>query len=173
MSTPKLTPEKLTAFCAALAETCNVGRACAAIGVSRQCAYGWRELDSVFAADWDRALKVGVSALEDEASRRAFEGMNEPLTHQGQFTYLYETQEDLVGEVILDPISNEPKMFPVLDANGKHQVATVRKYSDTLAIFLLKAHNPDKYRENSKVELTGQVDVVNTLLEARKRSGLA
>lgn len=167
----KLTPEKLTAFCAALAETCNVGKACAAVGIARQTAYEWREEDPVFAAQWDRALKVGVSALEDEAGRRAFEGMNEPLTHQGQFTYLYETRKDADGEDIVDPLSNTPMMFPVLDANGKHQVATIKKYSDTLAIFLLKAHNPDKYRDNSKIELSGQVDTVATLIAARKRSG--
>ena len=116
-------------------------------------------------------MRIGVSALEDEAGRRAFEGMNEPLTHQGQFTYLYETRKDADGEDIIEPLSNTPKMFPVLDAAGKHQVATIKKYSDTLAIFLLKAHSPDKYRENSKIELTGHVDVVNTLLQARKRSG--
>lgn len=167
----KLTPEKLTAFCAALAETCNVGKACAAVGISRQTAYEWREGDSAFAAAWERALKVGVTALEDEASRRAFEGMNEPLTHQGQFTYLYETRKDADGEDIIDPLSNTPKMFPALDANGKHQVATIKKYSDTLAIFLLKAHNPDKYRENSKIELSGQVDLVGVLNAARTRVG--
>lgn len=168
----KVTPEKLTAFCAALAETCNVGKACAAVGISRMTAYRWRDDDKLFAAQWDQAIRVGVTALEDEASRRAFEGMNEPLTHQGQFTYLYETRKDEGGHDILDPLSNTPKMFPVLDDNGKHRVATIKKYSDTLAIFLLKAHSPDKYRENSKVELSGQVDVVSVLNAARNRSGL-
>lgn len=119
----KLTPEKLSAFCAALAETCNVGKACAAVGIARQTAYAWREDDSDFAAAWDKALKVGVSGLEDEAHRRGFDGTEEPVFHQG------------------------------------YQCGTLRKYSDTLAIFLLKAHNPDKYRENSKVELTGSLDL--------------
>ena len=36
------------------------------------------------------------------------------------------------------------------------KVGTVRKYSDTLLIFLLKAHAPEKYRDNSRVELTGR-----------------
>lgn len=31
----------------------------------------------------------------------------------------------------------------------------IRKYSDTLLIFLLKAHNPKKYRDNYRVELAG------------------
>lgn len=34
-------------------------------------------------------------------------------------------------------------------------IATTRKYSDTLAIFLLKAHRPDRYRERRDVAVTG------------------
>lgn len=119
----KLTPEKLTAFCAALAETGIVGKACAAVDISRQTAYQWREQVPEFAEAWDKALRIGVSALEDEAHRRGFDGTLEPVFHQGA------------------------------------ECGAVRKYSDTLAIFLLKAHNPEKYRENSRVELAGSVEL--------------
>lgn len=119
MGIMKLTHEKLTAFCAALAETCNVGRACRAVGISRQTAYNWREADADFALAWDRAMKAGLLALEDEAHRRAFEGTDEPVFYKGD------------------------------------ECGSVRKYSDTLAIFLLKAHAPEKYRENTRMELTG------------------
>lgn len=115
------TPERAAAFCAALAETCNVGKACKAIGIGRTTAYEWRDADPVFAEMWDRAMAVGVSALEDEAHRRAFEGVDKPIVHQG---------------VVMD---------------------TFKDYSDTLAIFLLKAHAPDKYRENSRIEMAGGV----------------
>lgn len=114
----KLTPERLSAFCAALSETCNVGKACAAVGISRMTAYNWRDDIPEFKDAWDKALAVGVTALEDEAHRRGFEGTDEPVFHLGA------------------------------------QCGTVRKYSDTLAIFLLKAHAPEKYRENSKIDLT-------------------
>ncbi len=156
----KLTPEKLTAFCAALAETCNVGRACTAIGISRYTAYLWRKEIPEFAERWDEALKAGVLALEDEAHRRAFEGVEDPLTHQGQFTHLYRVVRDKDGNPVLDEYG-KPLQEPVLDEHGNHKVASVRKYSDTLAIFLLKAHNPDKYRENSKVELAGHLSTSN------------
>ncbi len=121
MSTMKLTPERLAAFCAALAETGIVARACKAVDISRVTAYEWRNEIPEFAEAWDKALKVGISALEDEAHRRAFEGCEEPVFYKGD------------------------------------ECGSVRKYSDTLAIFLLKAHNPDKYRENSKVELSGRL----------------
>lgn len=35
------------------------------------------------------------------------------------------------------------------------KIGSVRKYSDTLMIFLLKAHAPEKYRDNSRIEHTG------------------
>lgn len=155
----KLTPEKLSAFCAALAETCNVGKACNAVSISRWTAYQWRKHMPEFADAWDDAMKAGLLALEDEMHRRAYEGIDVPLTHQGQFTYLYEERKDDNGDTIIDEHSNTPKMFPVLDANGKPMVATVKNYSDTLAIFLAKSHAPDKYRDNSKVELAGSLDL--------------
>jgi hypothetical protein len=129
----KLTPEKLTAFCAALAESCNVGKACAAIDVARVTAYKWRAEVDGFRGAWDEALEIGVSALEDEAHRRAFEGVDKPLMHQG-----------LVATV-------------------------VREYSDTLAIFLLKAHAPEKYRERSEVQLNATLNISEKLQKARER----
>lgn len=115
----KRTPEKYTAFLAVLAETCNVGKACQGAGIVRTTAYEWRDTDPDFAAAWDKALKVGVSALEDEAHRRGFEGVDKPVFHQGT------------------------------------ACGTIREYSDTLAIFLLKAHDPEKYRERSDVSVKG------------------
>ena len=40
---------------------------------------------------------------------------------------------------------------------------TVRKYSDTLLMFLLNGARPTKYRQNSKIEMSGEVRSVTTL----------
>lgn len=42
---------------------------------------------------------------------------------------------------------------PIFNAGKK--VGEVREYSDTLLIFLLKARDPARFRENSRVELAG------------------
>lgn len=152
------TTERAAAFCAALSETCNIGRACKAIGMGRTTAYEWREADEEFAAMWDRAMKVGVTALEDEAHRRAFDGVSDPVVHQGQFTYELEVAKDEQGDTIRNE-DGSPQMRIARDPTGKPKHATVQKYSDTLAIFLLKAHAPDKYRENSKLELSGSLEL--------------
>jgi hypothetical protein len=45
----------------------------------------------------------------------------------------------------------------------------VRKFSDTLLIVLLKAHSPEKYRDNVNMNLSGMLDV-NILEKARERA---
>lgn len=46
---------------------------------------------------------------------------------------------------------------PLVSA-GKH-VCDVKKFSDTLLIFMLKARRPERYRDNIKVEHAGSVNV--------------
>lgn len=160
------TPEKIAAFCAALAETCNVGKACNAVGMGRSTAYDWRDDDPAFAAAWDRAMKVGRSALEDEAHRRAFTGTDKPLVHQGQFTYLRDF--DAINPETGQPWP--PHEAPVLkSAEGQPCIATMKEYSDTLAIFLLKAHDPEKYRERSDVNVKADVSLATAIVAARRR----
>ena len=147
-----LTPEKLTAFCAALAETAQVSKACAAIGISRDTAYRWRKAHLDFALAWDEAKAISITVLEDEAIRRGHAGYEEPLTHQGQFTPLvdYDAIDPLTGDKYI------PALAPVKrNPDGSPQFATVKKYSDTLLIFTLKAHDP-KYRDKQNIELTGK-----------------
>ena len=117
------TPEREREFFGALAMTCRVDKACEQAGIARQTAYNRRSADADFANRWGEAKRIGAEALEDEAMRRAAEGVDEPVFHQGA------------------------------------QVGTIRKYSDTLAIFLLKGAMPDKYRDNAKLELAGRVEL--------------
>lgn len=57
--------------------------------------------------------------------------------------------EDIAHERAFDGVK-EP-----LHDKGKLTGDTIKKYSDVLAIFLLKAHAPEKYRERTSMELTG------------------
>lgn len=102
--------------------------------------YRWRAADASFAAAWDAALKIGITALEDEAHRRAFEGTDKPIVHLGKVT------------------------------------GHMKEYSDTLAIFLLKAHAPEKYRERAQVDVTnsdGSLQLDETARAARLAQLLA
>lgn len=88
-------------FLATLAETAMVGDAAASIGVSRQTVYNWRAKHEQFAADWDEALRVGMSTLEDEGVRRARDGVLRPVFYQGEECGVVEEYSDSLLQYML------------------------------------------------------------------------
>lgn len=70
-------------FIEALRELGHVGKACQVAGISRQTAYLHRRNEPQFAADWDTAIDDAAYSLEDEAWRRARDGVDEPIVSQG------------------------------------------------------------------------------------------
>lgn len=113
------------AFLRALRVSGNVTAACRSAGVGRRTVYDRRDSVPSFQAEWDEAVDEAVDDLEGEARRRAFEGTLKPVYGSGG-----------VGV-------------------GTVEVGQVREYSDTLLIFLLKAHRPTKFRDNVRHEHTG------------------
>ena len=118
-------PRWAKGFLAALAESGNVRLACDAVRIERSTAYRLRDSDVVFAQAWSNAHSQAADVLEEEARRRAIEGWDEPVF--GSLGYRL----------------------------GSGEIGTVRKYSDTLLIFLMKGANPERYRERQSVELSG------------------
>jgi hypothetical protein len=128
-ATPKKRPRWAKAFLAMLAESGNIRQACEEAKIDRSTAYRLRESDPSFAADWSRALDMAADLLEQEARRRAYEGWEEPVFGSLGFRM------------------------------GTGEVGRVRKYSDTLLIFLLKGARPEVYRETVKQEHSGDVTI--------------
>lgn len=122
---PKRRPKWVKGFLAHLALTGNVGKSCEAVGIDRGVPNRYRAQDSEFSADWEEALDAAADRLEAEALRRAHDGVDEPVFGS------------LGG------------------SSGTGQVGVIRKYSDTLLIFLLKGARPEKFRERQDVKLAG------------------
>ena len=120
------------AFLTALASGASVTKACEAAGIGRATAYLWREGDAAFAAAWTVALEGGADLLEDEARRRAVDGVEKPVVAMGKVA-----------------------------KNDDGSVLKVREYSDTLLAMLLKAKRPGEYRERHVVDanITGKVEL--------------
>lgn len=70
-------------FLVALAQGISVQGACKAAGYSRSAVYERRANDAAFAAGWDAAYEAGSDYLEDEMRRRAIEGVEKGIYHQG------------------------------------------------------------------------------------------
>ena len=80
----KLTAEKREQFLQALADSGSVTAAVATAGTSRTRVYELRKTDAAFAAAWDEAEEIAPDRLQDEARRRAIEGVAEPLVSAGK-----------------------------------------------------------------------------------------
>lgn len=72
-----------TAFLQRLAETGMVGQACKDVGLNRITAYARRRQDEEFRELWEQAHQDGMSVLEDEAKRRAYEGVVKGVYYKG------------------------------------------------------------------------------------------
>lgn len=121
-ATEKRLPRWWRAYLAALAKTGNRTQAAAAAKIDRTTPWKYLEGHPGLKEEWTAAVAEAIDAsmdlLEQEARRRAEEGVLEPV-YQG----------------------------------GK-KVGTIRRYSDTLLIFLLNGGRPEKYRHRH--ELTGK-----------------
>src|SRR5215813_15232185 len=119
MRKSKFTPERQQDFIKTLSETGSVSMAAALAGSSRTRVYELRKVDPAFATAWEEAEEIAADRLENEARRRAVEGVPEPLVSAGKL---------------------------VRDDDG--QPIMVRRYSDNLLLALLRAHRPPR-RERS------------------------
>ena len=119
------------AFLEALKINGNVTQACDAAGVKHRTAYAARETNQEFARKWEQALEKAIDSLEAEAIRRARDGVEKGIWHNGE------------------------------------RVGTELTYSDTLLIFLMKGHRPEKYRERYDVKHGGSIEV-RTLADIAK-----
>lgn len=128
-ATPKKRPRWAKAFLAVLAESGNIRLSCQAADIDRSTAYRLRTSDETFLTEWEQAQEEAADLLEQEARRRAHDGWDEPVFGS-------------MGQ-----------------GQGSGEIGMVRKYSDTLLIFLLKGAKPEKYRERADVRHSGKVDI--------------
>jgi hypothetical protein len=120
----KLTPERQQHFIKALAETASVTNAAVLAGTSRTRVYELRKMDPTFAAAWEEAEESAADRLENEARRRAVEGVPEPLVSAGKL---------------------------VRDDDG--QPIMVRRYSDNLLLALIRARRPPPRERSVRFQL--------------------
>jgi hypothetical protein len=131
---------KKSAFLAAFVATASITRAAAAVPIERGMHYRWLSEDPEYLTAFGAAREQAAQTLEDEAVRRAHEGIDEPVVYQGDLCFPLETTIAEDGEVITRRSSS-----PLL----------IRKYSDGLLQFLLKGFRPEKYRDRGSVEVSG------------------
>ena len=74
----------LESFCLHLSRTGSITYAAARAGLDRRRLYRLKAEDEEFAAQWDEALQLGVERLQDDAMRRALDGVERPVWRGGK-----------------------------------------------------------------------------------------
>jgi hypothetical protein len=126
-------------FLAAYQETGSVSKAALAAGINRSIHYRRLKEDPEYKAAFDAAHEVAIAVLEDEAIRRAVEGVDEPIVYQGRLTY---------NDLNVDD-----------DGNPTGPPMAIRKYSDSLLQFLLRGAKPETYRERFQHDVNANINV--------------
>ena len=142
------------AFLAAYRQSGSVTTAAKLAGVDRTQHYDWLKSED-YAQQFSDAQTEVAQALEDEVIRRAYQGIQEPVIYQGELCY----------QTTYNPRTKETRR-----SNGP---LTITKYSDSLLQFALKAFNPAKYRDQTKVEVSGSLDLIERLNAGRARVAAA
>jgi hypothetical protein len=131
------------AFLAAYAATASVKAAAAAAKLAFVTHYDWMTKDATYRAAFAAVQDQAAQALEDEAVRRAHEGVKRPVMYQGQ---------------------------PVKTGRGRSsRILYETEYSDQLLLALLKRFRPALYRERVTTEVSGSIDVIERLEAGRQR----
>src|SRR5215471_10755942 len=130
---------KKRGFLAAYGATANLRAAARAVGISQKLHFEWLKHDEIYRAAWESVQEEAAQALEDEAVRRAKDGVKRMVFYKGK------------------PIRQGRRMIYVTE------------YSDQLLLALLKRFRPHLYREHISTEVTGSIDIIQRLQEGRKR----
>ena len=130
---------KKRAFIAAYQRTVSVHAAGRAAGIRPEIHYQWLKSDPTYRAAWETVQDQAAQSLEDEAVRRAMEGVKSMRLHKGL------------------PVKHGRKILYDLE------------FSDQLLLALLKRFRPALYRERTETQVTGSLEIIDRLQAGRKR----
>lgn len=88
-------------FIDTLRDSCNISESARAAGIARSAVYEWRDADAGFAQEWADAEQEAADKLEREAWRRAVDGVDKPISYQGEITATYKEYSDRMLEILL------------------------------------------------------------------------
>ena len=114
--------------------------------LSRSNHYRWLDNDEPYQEAFEDATKIMLEDYEAVLHRRAIDGIYGPVMYQGQPVHVAKRNER--GQIIQD--ANGQTVY-----EDAPMSILVKEPSDVLLMFRMKKLDPS-YRENSKVEVTGQ-----------------
>ena len=125
----KATPENKEIVLAMLANGATYAAAAAAIGAHRRTIMKWPDADEEFAERWRDAIEEGIDKLEDEAIRRARDGVKRPVFYMGKVVGHVQEYSDSLLKFLLEakrPAVYRARNINVMAPDGGDGVLEVR-----------------------------------------------
>ena len=119
------------AFLAAYVLVPRIGRSATAAGIARETHYAWLNRYSAYVEAFAVAETMAGDLAEDEAKRRAIQGVTEPFVYRGQ--------------VVMH-----------IDKDGLNVPLMRRRYSDSLLALILQGSKPEKYSTQRHANADGK-----------------
>jgi hypothetical protein len=85
---------KKKAFLVAFSRSGRVIDSCNAVGIHWTTHYHWKKHDKKYLAAFQMAEQIAADFMEDEIHRRAFDGIDHPVTYEGKITDTYKEYSD-------------------------------------------------------------------------------
>jgi hypothetical protein len=130
----KFDDKKKAEFLIILNDTFNVSEAVQGVGVSSATVYSARKSDPDFAAAWDDVIEFGTDELIAEGRRRAYEGVDEPVFHQGRVVGHKKRFSDQLLMFLVKANRPEYRDNKALELSGKEggpiQIAVIQDEAD-------------------------------------------
>lgn len=130
-------------FLSVLAECGCVSIACRACDRSTRTLYWWRDVDPAFAEAWADALTKALALLEEEAWRRAVEGVEEPVVSGGRVVTTVRRHSDMLLKVLLQ--AHAPEKY-------RQSPVNVGVQAEGPMTFTLKIDGPPTLRRPPEIE---------------------
>jgi hypothetical protein len=125
----KATDENKEIVLAMLANGATYGAAAAAIGAHRRTIMKWSDNDEEFAERWNNAVEEGIDRLEQEAIRRARDGVKRPVFYMGQVVGYVQEYSDSLLKFLLEakrPAVYRARNINVMPPDGGDGVLEIR-----------------------------------------------
>jgi transposase len=111
----KATDENKEIVLAMLANGATYAAAAAAVGAHRRTIMKWADADEEFALRWNDAIEEGIDRLEQEAIRRARDGVKRPVFYMGQIVGYVQEYSDSLLKFLLE--AKRPAVYRVRNIN--------------------------------------------------------
>jgi len=111
----KATDENKEIVLAMLAKGATYAAAAAAVGAHRRTIIKWPDRDEEFAERWSDAVEEGVDRLEEEAIRRAVDGVDRPVFFQGRIVGYTKEYSDTLLKFLLE--AKRPAVYRARNIN--------------------------------------------------------